>query len=117
MYMHRSPFALCSPPLCTVGAGKGVMEWYAEMARQREPLDMWEGEMEETIHEAGQLIAEIATALARDEYQIADRKFKQLSDLVCEKYVEHRTVDLKIMHRIITDVLFPEIQERVPQSS
>jgi hypothetical protein len=78
---------------------------------------MWEGEMEETINEAGTLIAEIANALARDQYQIADRKFKQLSDLVGEKYVEHRTVDLKIMNRIITDVLFPEIQERVPQSS
>ena len=56
------------------------MEWYAKMARQREPLDMWEGEMEETIHEAGQLIAEIANALARDHYQIADQKFTQLSD-------------------------------------
>jgi hypothetical protein len=73
--------------------------------------------MEETIYEAGQLIAEIANALARDEYQIADRKFKQLSDLVCEKYVEQQTIDLQIMNRIITDVLFPEIQERVPQSS
>jgi hypothetical protein len=78
---------------------------------------MWEGEMEETINEAGTLIAEIANALARDDYRTADRKFKQVSDLVCEKYVEHRTVDLKIMNRIITDVLFPEIQERVPQSS
>jgi hypothetical protein len=73
--------------------------------------------MEETITEAGQLIAEIATALAQDQYQIADRKFKQLSDLIGEQYVEHRTVDLKIMNRIITDVLFPEIQARVPQSS
>jgi hypothetical protein len=78
---------------------------------------MWEEEMEETIHEAGQLIAEIANALARNQYQIAERKFKQLSDLVCEKYVEHRTIDLKIMNRIITDVLFPEIQERVPQTT
>jgi hypothetical protein len=78
---------------------------------------MGEGQMEETINEAGKLIAEIANALARDQYQIADQKFKQLSDLVCEKYVEHRTIDLKIMNRIITDVLFPEIQERVPQSS
>jgi hypothetical protein len=93
------------------------VEWYAEMTCHREPLDMWEGEMEETINEAGQLIAEIANALARDHYQIADQKFKELSDLVCEKYVEHRTIDLKIMNRIITDVLFPEIQERVPQSS
>jgi hypothetical protein len=93
------------------------VEWYAELTRHREPLDMWEGEMEETINEAGQLIAEIANALARDQYQIADQKFKQLSDLVCEKYVEHRTIDLKIMNRIITDVLFPEIQEWVPQSS
>jgi hypothetical protein len=93
------------------------VEWYAELTRHREPLDMWEGEMEETINEAGQLIAEIANALARDQYQIADQKFKQLSDLVCEKYVEHRTIELKIMNRIITDVLFPEIQERVPQSS
>jgi hypothetical protein len=73
--------------------------------------------MEETIHEAGTLIAEIANALARDQYQIAERKFKQLSDLVCEKYVEYRTVDLKIMNRIITDVLFPEIQERVPHTT
>jgi hypothetical protein len=93
------------------------VEWYAEMTCHREPLDMWEGEMEETINAAGQLIAEIANALARDQYQIADRKFKQVSDLVCEKYVEHRTIDLKIMNRIITDVLFPEIQARVPQSS
>jgi hypothetical protein len=96
---------------------KGVMGWYAEITRHREPCDTWEGVMEETITEAGQLIAEIATALARDQYQIADQKFKQLSDLVCEKYVEHRTIDLHIMNRIITDVLFPEIQERVPQSS
>ena len=73
--------------------------------------------MEETIHEAGYLIAEVAHALARDQYQIADRKFKQLSDLVGAKYVERQTIDLHIMHRIITDVLFPEIQARVPQSS
>ena len=73
--------------------------------------------MEETIHEAGQLIAEIANALARNQYQLAERKFQELSDLVCEKYVEHRTLDLKIMNRIITDVLFPEIQERVPHTT
>ena len=73
--------------------------------------------MEETIHEAGILIAEIANALARNHYQIAERKFQQLSDLVCEKYVEHRTIDLKIMNRIITDVLFPEIQARVPHTT
>ncbi len=73
--------------------------------------------MEETIHEAGQLIAEIATALAQNQYQIAERKFQQLSDLVCAKYVEQRTIDLKIMPRIITDVLFPEIQERVPHTT
>jgi hypothetical protein len=78
---------------------------------------MFEGEMEETINEAGTLIAEIATALARNQYQIAERKFKRLSDLVCEKYVEHRTIDLQIMNRIITDVLFPEIQERVPHTT
>ena len=54
---------------------------------------MQEEAMEETIHEAGTLIAEIATALARDDYRIAERKFQQLSDLVCEKYVEHRTID------------------------
>ena len=95
----------------------GVVGWYAEMTRHRKPLDTWEGEMEETITEAGQLIAEIATALARDEYQLADRKFKQLSDLVCAKYVEQQTIDLQIMNRIITEVLFPEIQARVPQSS
>ena len=73
--------------------------------------------MEETINEAGTLIAEIANALAQDHYQIAERKFKQLSDLVCEKYIEHRTIDLQIMNRIITEVLFPEIQERVPQTT
>ena len=73
--------------------------------------------MEETIKEAGQLIAEIANALARNQYQMAERKFKQLSDLVCEKYVEHRTIDLQIMNRIITDVLYPEIQERVPHTT
>ena len=73
--------------------------------------------MEETIHEAGTLIAEIATALARTHYQIAERKFQQLSDLITEKYVEHRTIDLKIMNRIMTDVLFPEIQERVPHTT
>jgi hypothetical protein len=54
---------------------------------------MWEGEMEETIHAAGTLIAEIATAFARHPYQIAERKFQQLSDLITEKDVEHRTID------------------------
>jgi hypothetical protein len=49
--------------------------------------------MEETIHEAGTLIAKIANALARDQYHIADRKSKQLSDLVGEKYVEQQTID------------------------
>jgi hypothetical protein len=95
----------------------GVVGWYAERTSHREPCDTWDGEMEETVTEAGHLIAEIATALARDEYQIADLKFKQLSDLVGAKDVEHRTIDLQIMNRIITDVLFPEIQARVPQSS
>jgi hypothetical protein len=78
---------------------------------------MWEGEMEETINEAGKLIAEVVNALAQDSYQVADRKFKELSDLVSKEYVEHRTIDLKIMNRIITDVLYPEIQERVPQTT
>ena len=49
--------------------------------------------MEETVHEAGTLIAEIATAFARHPYQIAERKFQQLSDLITEKDVEHRTID------------------------
>ena len=36
--------------------------------------------MEDTIHKAGTLIAEIAHALARDQYQLADGEFQQLSD-------------------------------------
>lgn len=46
-----------------------IVGWYAGLTRHGEPCDTWEGGMEETIHEAGQLIAEIAHALARDEYQ------------------------------------------------
>jgi hypothetical protein len=73
--------------------------------------------MDKTMSEAGRFIAEISEDLAKHDKRhdrMATLTFKALHELIIPEYIEHRTVDLEIMYRIIMDILFPLIRERMP---
>jgi hypothetical protein len=64
-----------------------------------------------------QFVSKLWLQSTSSKNHVAQRKFNELNNLVPPLYVEYRTIDLKILNRIITDVLLPEIRTLIAQPS